>query len=103
MVQTTASNVANLEQVLITAKQQLAPTNPELARKESLLNALKQRLEELKEQASKNFDDMATMEFKENDLLEMQSYNDKLNQISKHEQQLRDMLKSEDSKTIELG
>ncbi|OHB60647.1 MAG: hypothetical protein A2Y12_02915 [Planctomycetes bacterium GWF2_42_9] len=103
MVQTTASNVANLEQVLITAKQQLASTNPELARKESLLSALKQRLEELKEQASKNFDEMATMEFKESDLLEMQSYNDKLNQLSKHEQQLRDMLKSEDSKTIELG
>ncbi|MEN6384935.1 MAG: polysaccharide biosynthesis tyrosine autokinase [Phycisphaerales bacterium] len=103
MVQTTASNVANLEQVLITAKQQLAPTNPELARKVSLLSALKQRLGELREEASKNFDDMAAKEFKESDLLEVQEYNEKLNQIAMHEQQLRDMLKNEDSKTIELG
>lgn len=103
MVQTTTSNVANLEQVLITAKQQLAPTNPELARKESLLIALKQRLEELRQQASKNFDEMAAKEFKESDLLEVQDYKYKLEQISMHEQQLRDMLTHEDSKTIELG
>lgn len=103
MVQTTTSNVANLEQVLITAKQQLAPTNPELARKESLLNALKQRLEELREQASINFDEMAQKEFKESDMLEIQEYKYKLEQITLHQQQLRDMLVHEDSKTIELG
>ncbi|OHB49238.1 MAG: hypothetical protein A2Y10_03160 [Planctomycetes bacterium GWF2_41_51] len=103
MVQTTTSNVANLEQVLITAKQHLAPTNPELARKESLLNALKQRLEELRQQADKNFDEMAEKEFKESDMLEIQEYKYKLEQISLHQQQLRDMLVHEDSKTIELG
>lgn len=103
MVQTTTSNVANLEQLLITAKQQLAPTNPELARKESLLNALKQRLEELRQEASKNFDDMASKEFKESNMLEVQEYKDKLEQIVMHEQQLRSMLTAEDSKTIELG
>jgi len=103
MVQTTTSNVANLEQVLITARQQLATTNPELARKESLLKALKQRLAELREEASKNFDEMAAKEFKESDMLEAQEYKEKLEQIAMHEQQLREMLRNEDSKTIELG
>lgn len=103
MVQTITSNVANLEQNLIIARQQLALTNPELARKESLLVALKQRLEELRLQSSKNFDQMARNEFKENDRMEVQQNKDRLEQIALHEKQLGELLSQEDSKTIELG
>jgi capsular exopolysaccharide synthesis family protein len=55
-LQALASNIIQLDQGLIVAKLTLAPTNPELKRKAELLEALKARLEEKREEIGKTFD-----------------------------------------------
>ncbi|MFC1738381.1 GumC family protein [Planctomycetota bacterium] len=57
-----SNNVTQLEQQLIVLKQTLTPTNPELRRKEELLEELRARLEEKRDELGKTFGDLTTKE-----------------------------------------
>jgi len=103
MVQTLTANIAQLDQSLIVARQQLAPTNPELDRKEALLETLNQRLNKRQEEVGKNFDEMVANELAKNDKNQLGSIKVQLKQITAHEKHLQEMLSKEDSETIELG
>jgi len=103
MVQTLTTNVTQLDQGLIVAKQQLASTNPQLQRKEELLEVMKQRLKERRSEVGNSFDKMIAKELAGNDKGNLKNAQTKLEQITAYENHLRAKLAEEDSETIELG
>lgn len=103
MVRALTTNIAQLDQSLIIARQQLAPTNPELERKAALLEILNQRLNERREEVGEDFDEMVINELTRNDKNQVENIDVQLAQIGAFEQHLQEMLSKEDSETIELG
>jgi capsular exopolysaccharide synthesis family protein len=103
MVQVLASNITQLDQGLIVAKQTLAPTNPELQRKAELLEALKARLEEKRQEVGKTFDEMMSKELAKNREEQLANGKAELEQIADYEKRLQDMLAKESTDAIELG
>ncbi|MHC4160140.1 MAG: GumC family protein, partial [Planctomycetota bacterium] len=103
MVTAITGNVAKLEQELIVARQTLTPTNPELQRREQLLEALKERLRQHKEEAGKSFDDLMTNELTKAGRQKLLNIRAELEQAKAYEKRLRDVLATEDTQTIELG
>ena len=101
--QVLSSNITQLDQGLIVAKQMLAPTNPELKRKAELLEALKTRLEEKRNELEKTFDDLITKELAKNHEGQLANVTIELTQIAGYEKRLQDMLAKENSETIGLG
>ena len=103
MLQSLTTNIAQMEQALIVAKQTLAPTNPELKQKADLLDMLKQRLDQRRQEVNKNFDEMLTKELAINDKNQLENAKAELKQTEAYEKYLRDLLAKEDGETIELG
>lgn len=103
MVRTLTINVANLDQGLIVAKQQLAPTNPQLHRKARLLETLKQRLETHRQEVDRQFDEMVAKELIRTDKNQLRNIKEQLKQIAAYEEHLKEVLSREDTDTIELG
>jgi capsular exopolysaccharide synthesis family protein len=102
-VQVISTNVTELDQGLIVAKQTLAPTNPELHRKNELLEALKVRLEERRQEVGKTFDEMMKLELAKNREDQLANVKAELEQLTNYEKRLQDMLAKESADAIELG
>ncbi|MHC4157766.1 MAG: polysaccharide biosynthesis tyrosine autokinase [Planctomycetota bacterium] len=103
MVNVLTTNIAQLDQALIVAKQTLAPTNPELKQKVELLDAVKTRLEERKAEAGKAFDDLMSKESTNANKKILINSRTELEQAGAYENRLREILAKEDSETIGLG
>jgi capsular exopolysaccharide synthesis family protein len=103
MLQSLTANVVQMEQALMIAKQTLAPTNPELKQKADLLDMLKQRLDQRRQEVNKNFDEMIARELANNDKKQLESARAELKQTETYEKYLRELLAKEDGETIELG
>ncbi|MHC4560426.1 MAG: GumC family protein [Planctomycetota bacterium] len=102
-VQALTGNIAQLEQDLIAAEQTLAPTNPELKHKAELLQAMKVRLEEKRQEVAKDFDDLMSVELARSNEDQLDGAKVELEQIAKYEKRLQDMLNKEDAEAIEIG
>ncbi len=102
-VQVLTANIAELDQAFIVAKQTYTETNPELKRQELLIKTLRERLENRKEELSIEFDDMIEEEVNQAGQTKLATAKAELEQVKAHEQQLRETLNSEDSKTIGIG
>ena len=103
MVKNLSSNIVEMEQSLIAAKQILAATNPQLSRKAKILNTLMRRLEQKRKEIGKNFDEMVTKESTNSNRKRLDSTKRELEQITAQEEHLRTILAEEDSQTIKLG
>ncbi len=103
MVQTLTTNSAQFEQDLIVAKQNLAPTNPELQRKTELSEMLTQRLEERRQEVGQSFDQMVVKELAKSDKNQLANVKAELVQATAYEERLKTMLTKGDAETIELG
>ncbi|MCJ7728282.1 MAG: polysaccharide biosynthesis tyrosine autokinase [Sedimentisphaerales bacterium] len=102
-IQELIRNLVRLEQDLIASKQLMTPENPLLKQKEEFLDAFKKRLDEKRQEVSKNFDSMAAEEVNvvvKNELLNARS---QLEQTVAYKNRLREMLAKEDTQTVELG
>lgn len=95
--------ITQLEQEIIVAKQSLSPTNPEIQNKVQTMEALKQRLEERKQEASKDFDDLLAKETAEAGNKQLVAVRSQLDQTREYEKGLRDTLSKEDTQTITVG
>jgi len=96
-------NVIRLEQDLISAKQLMTPENPMLKQKEEFLESFKIRLDERRQEVSKDFDALAAEEMDmaaKNELLTVRS---QLDETIALESRFREKLEAEDERTIELG
>ncbi len=103
MIHNLTSNIVQMEQAVIVARQILAPTNPELKQKTDLLDILKQHLDQRRQEVNKNFDDMLAKELVTSSKDRLKSIEDELKQTEVYEKYLRELLAKEDSETIELG
>lgn len=103
MIQTLTTNIAQMEQLLLTATQTLSPSNPELKRKADLLEMFKKRLEQRREEVNKIFEDMMSKELTNNDKSRLENAKSELKQAETYEKYLRELLSKEDTETIELG
>jgi len=97
------TNIIAMEQALIIARQELAEGNPQIKQKEELLAALKQGLEEQKENVRKTFDDLMEGEKSSLSSKRLAALKLERDQTKAHEDELRDMLAAEDAQTINLG
>ncbi len=95
--------ILGLEQEIIVAKQALSPTNPEIQNKVQTLEALKQRLEERKREASKDFDDLVAKEVAEAGNKQLVAVRSQLDQTREYENRLKATLDKEDTQTITVG
>jgi capsular exopolysaccharide synthesis family protein len=95
--------ITQLEQEIIVAKQSLSPTNPEIQNKVQTLDALKQRLDERKQEASKDFDNLVAKETAEAGNKQLVAVRSQLDQTREYEKGLRDTLAKEDTQTIKVG
>jgi polysaccharide biosynthesis transport protein len=103
MLQSLTANIAQMEQSLIVAKQALASTNPELKQKANLLEMLKERLEQRRQEVNKSFDEMLTRELANSDKDRLKNARAELKQTETYEKYLRELLAKEDGEAIELG
>jgi len=102
-VEVLTTNIADLEQSLIAAGQVLAPTNPELKQKREILKALKQRLEQRRNEVAENFDKMMSQELENTSEQELANAKLQLQQIITQENSLREMMGKQNSQAIEIG
>ena len=103
IVQALSTNISQLDQELIVAKQILASANPELKRKTELLEALKVRLAEKQQEMGKTFDDIMSRELARNHKDQLVNVTAELEQIAEYEKRLQDMLAKENAEAINLG
>jgi capsular exopolysaccharide synthesis family protein len=102
-IQVLSNNITQLYQGLIVAKLTFTPTNPELQHKTDLLDAMKTRLEEKRDELGKTFDDMMVKEIAMDREGQLANVKIELTRIADYEERLQDMLAMENSETIGLG
>jgi capsular exopolysaccharide synthesis family protein len=98
-----AQQIIQLEQELIVAKQTLAPQNPALQQKQSLLDAFKGQLEDKRKQVGDDFDEMIAQTNANAGRKQLQKVKAELDQTSAYEKRLREVLSKEDTQTINIG
>jgi polysaccharide biosynthesis transport protein len=103
VVQALADRTAQIEKELVAARELMVATNPKLVNKESLLEAIKKRLDERREEVGKRFDTMIVESSKRGDTMRAEALEDQLQQVTASAMRLKEMLAKEDSETIALG
>ncbi|MHC4641236.1 MAG: GumC domain-containing protein [Planctomycetota bacterium] len=98
-----ARRIADIEVDFVVAAAAESAENPAVKQKAKVLDALKSRLQKLKEEVGKAFDEMATKREAEALAQNLAKAKVELEQIRAHKKLLRDMLASEDRKAIEFG
>jgi len=98
-----AEKLAQVEMELLLARQTSAESSPEITNKTRLLQGLKKRLDELKNEVGRSFDelmDRETAKGKQQKLARLQA---ELQQLGEYERRLGNLLNQEDSEIVKLG
>ncbi len=98
-----SERIAELEHSLIIARQTLTPTNPELILQSELIEIMKTRLVERKDEASKEFDDLLSEEVAKAGDSKLINVRTALEQTEMYEKILQETIEKEDAETIRLG
>lgn len=96
-------NITELEQELIIDRQTLQPENPVLRNKTAHLEALKERLKELKQRAGQEFDERAAKEAAEAANRRLATLRSELEQKIEYEKRLKESIDKEDFETVQVG
>jgi capsular exopolysaccharide synthesis family protein len=102
VIESTKTVVA-LEQQFIIAQQQLAPSNPTLKQKEELLEIFKSRLEQQRQRAGQDFDQMTADLLPKVGREKLAKAREELKQARAYEDRLRGVLAKEDDQTRQIG
>jgi len=102
-VKARTTNVIVLEQGLIDARQNLAPGNPQIQQKEELLASLRTSLDEEKEKARAEFNELLENERISEDKKLLTDQKKALEQAQAHEDWIQAEVNKEDAETIDLG
>jgi capsular exopolysaccharide synthesis family protein len=103
MVKALTENIAAMEQVLISAQQTLASTNPALAQRAAVLDVFKERLQERKATLEKDFEEMMAKQLVGHRKQKLAAAEIELAESVAYEKRLREVLAKEDSETVGLG
>lgn len=98
-----SKHIATMEHTLTIANQTLSPTNPDLKVQSDILETMKTRLEERKDEASKEFDDLIKEEISMAGDTKLIDARKRLEQTKLYEKILRETIEKEDAETIRLG
>jgi succinoglycan biosynthesis transport protein ExoP len=102
-VEAITERIAQLEQSLIVAHQTLTPTNSDVKLQTELLEIMKTRLNERKDEASNEFDKLLTEELSKAGDAKLIDVRTTLEQTKLYEKILRETIEKEDAETIRLG
>ena len=98
-----SNNIAKMEQELIVLQETMTSNNPGLELQGKLVEIMKTRLDEAKEQASDNFDELLNEEMAKVGDATLLSTRAALEQAKGYEELLRSTIDKEDQETIALG
>ncbi len=98
-----SKRIAQLDQSLIVARQTLTPTNSDVKLQSELLEIMKTRLKERKDEASKEFDELLAEEVSKAGDSKLINVRTTLEQTELYENILRETIEKEDAETIRLG
>ena len=96
-------HLAQMEQSLMVARQTLSPTNPDIKLQSDLIETIKARLTERKDEANKEFDDLLKEEIAKAGDSKLIDVRNSLEQTKLYENILRETIEKEDAETIRLG
>jgi len=98
-----AEKVAQVEMELLLARQTSTESNPEIAKKTNLLQALNKRLDGLKNDVGQSFDELMAKEAAKGKQQKLARLQAELQQFTEYEVRLRNLLSQEDSEIVKLG
>ncbi|MDD5327548.1 MAG: AAA family ATPase [Phycisphaerae bacterium] len=98
-----AGNITQLEQELVAIRQVLTPSNPELKNKIELVETLKERVAQLKEESGQTFDELMAEKMAKAGKERLAKAQAELEQIRAYEERFRELLAKEDTETIGVG
>ncbi|MHC4645143.1 MAG: polysaccharide biosynthesis tyrosine autokinase [Planctomycetota bacterium] len=102
-LQTLSENVIQLEQDLITSKQQLSPGNPELLEKQELLEAFQSRVENRRKEVEVSFYNIVAEQTDKSYEALLASKQEELEKTKIYEQHLKEAIGNEVTQDKELG
>ena len=97
------TKVVQLDQELVIARQTLAPANPELKKRQVILDTFRSRLEEKRRELAASFDQMAGQMASRVNRERLEKAQAELAQTRAYEQRLREVINKEDVETIQIG
>ena len=103
MIQELTKNIVQVERDLIVAKEQLAPGNPELAKRKSLLDAFRAGLEEKEKELEAKFDEETTSQGQVRSQQRLAAAQAELEEIEAYEQELDDRVIEQKAETQRIG
>jgi len=103
MVQELTRSIVGLERDLIIAKQTFTTDNPNLKRRQELLEAFRSHLEEQRQKTAEDFNNVASEEIARVNKEKSLNVKVELERTKVHGQHLREVLEQEDTRVIEIG
>jgi uncharacterized protein involved in exopolysaccharide biosynthesis len=98
-----AEKLAQVEMELLLARQTSAESSPEITNKTRLLQGLKKRLDELKNEVGRSFDELMAEETAKGKQQKLARLQAELQQFGEYERRLGNLLNQEDSEIVKLG
>jgi type II secretory pathway component GspD/PulD (secretin)/beta-lactamase regulating signal transducer with metallopeptidase domain len=98
-----AEKLAQVEMELLLARQTSAESSPEITNKTRLLQGLKKRLDELKNEVGRSFDELMAEETAKGKQQKLARLQAELQQLGEYERRLSNLLNQEDSEIVKLG
>jgi type II secretory pathway component GspD/PulD (secretin)/beta-lactamase regulating signal transducer with metallopeptidase domain len=98
-----AEKLAQVEMELLLARQTSAESSPEITNKTRLLQGLKKRLDESKNEVGRSFDELMTEETAKGKQQKLARLQAELQQFGEYERRLSNLLNQEDSEIVKLG
>lgn len=98
-----AEKLAQVEMELLLARQTSAESSPEITNKTRLLQGLKKRLDELKNEVGRSFDELMAEETAKGKQQKLARLQAELQQFGEYERRLSNLLNQEDSEIVKLG
>lgn len=103
MIQELTKNIVQVERDLIVAKEQLAPSNPELTKRQSLLDAFRTSLEEKEKELEAKFDEQVAGQGQTIVQQRLAAAKAELEQLKAYEERLNAVLVDQEDQTRGVG
>jgi len=103
LIQALTKDVTRYEELVIIAKQTLAPNNPEIKRRIDTLEILKDRLVSRRQEVTEEFQTAFDEELEKTSKYRLAQINAELEQTIDHEKRIREKLEKYDTDTIGMG
>jgi succinoglycan biosynthesis transport protein ExoP len=95
--------MADIEQTIAIAQKTMTPINPDYKLQLELIDVYSKKLDEVKEKAAKDFEAILEEEMEKARLAKLENTRTSLEHLKLYEEQLKNMIQTEDANAIEIG